>query len=65
MSRQEILDILGLNDRKSLSDRYFNPALAAGMIEMTVPDKYGFVLLTVQRFTQRQVQGLVNEFVGI
>lgn len=39
MSRQEILDALGLSDRKSMTDRYLRPALAAGLIEMTIPDK--------------------------
>ena len=39
MSRQEILDALGLNDRKSMTERYLRPSLAAGLIEMTIPDK--------------------------
>ncbi len=30
---------LGLSDRKSFSERYLRPALAQGLLEMTVPDK--------------------------
>ncbi|APA82696.1 Fic family protein [Francisella tularensis] len=37
--RQEIQDKLGLKDRKSFADRYLNPALEQGLIEMTIPDK--------------------------
>lgn len=39
LSRQEIQDKLGLKDRKSFADRYLNPALDQGFIEMTIPDK--------------------------
>ncbi len=39
MSREEILSALGLKDRKSMTERYLRPALAAGLIEMTIPDK--------------------------
>ncbi|MBK2356466.1 Fic family protein [Francisella hispaniensis] len=39
LSRQEIQDKLGLKDRKSFADRYLNPALEQGFIEMTIPDK--------------------------
>ncbi|MGE0334716.1 MAG: Fic family protein [Gammaproteobacteria bacterium] len=39
MSRSELLDHLGLKDRKHLRERYLAPAIAAGWVEMTVPDK--------------------------
>ncbi|MBI9019621.1 MAG: Fic family protein [Phycisphaerae bacterium] len=39
MTRQEILDALQLNDRKSMTKRYLKPALDNSLIEMTVPDK--------------------------
>ena len=38
-SRSEILDSLGLKDRVNLTTEYLRPALAAGLIEMTIPDK--------------------------
>ncbi|OGT71053.1 MAG: cell filamentation protein Fic [Gammaproteobacteria bacterium RIFCSPLOWO2_02_FULL_57_10] len=37
--RDAIMAALGLSDRKSFSDRYLRPALAEGLIEMTIPDK--------------------------
>ena len=39
MNRREILDALELSDRKSMTERYLRPALTAGLIEMTIPDK--------------------------
>ena len=39
MSRDELLNKLQLNDRKSFRDRYLLPALTDGLIEMTIPDK--------------------------
>jgi len=39
MSRDELQSMLGLQDRKSFRERYLKPALEAGMIEMTHPDK--------------------------
>lgn len=39
MSREEIMQKLGLSDRKSFSARYLQPALKQGLIEMTQPDK--------------------------
>ena len=39
MSRQEILDALKLKDRKSLTQLYIRPAMEAGLLEMTIPDK--------------------------
>ena len=38
MSRREILQALGLSDRKSLGERYLSPALRDGYVEMTRPD---------------------------
>lgn len=38
-SRDELQQQLGLKDRKSFRQRYLNPALKAGWIAMTLPDK--------------------------
>ena len=38
MSRREMLDALGLRDRKWLRQGYLGPALQAGLIEMTRPE---------------------------
>ena len=39
MSRDELQNALGLQDRKSFRQRYLNPALAEGLVEMTIPEK--------------------------
>ncbi len=39
MSRSELMRVLDLSDRKSFRQRYLLPALQAGLIEMTLPDK--------------------------
>jgi Fic family protein len=39
MSREALQTALGLLDRKSFRERYLKPALVAGLIEMTIPDK--------------------------
>jgi Fic family protein len=39
MGREALQTALGLSDRKSFRERYLAPALDAGLIEMTVPDK--------------------------
>ena len=39
MTRKEIQQILGLKDEKHFRTTYQQPAIAAGLIEMTVPDK--------------------------
>jgi DNA-binding PadR family transcriptional regulator len=39
MSREELQRTLGLQDRKSVRERYIAPALAEGLIEMTLPGK--------------------------
>lgn len=39
MSREALQTALGLQDRKSFRKRYLKPALADGLIEMTIPDK--------------------------
>ena len=38
-SRDELQTALGLQDRKSFTARYLKPALNAGLIEMTIPEK--------------------------
>ncbi len=52
MLREEIQAMLGLKDRKSFRDRYLKPALEAGLIEMTLPDK---PTSKVQRYRKRGV----------
>ncbi|RLA52225.1 MAG: cell filamentation protein Fic [Gammaproteobacteria bacterium] len=39
MSRSELQAALSLKDRESFRERYIKPALEAGLIEMTIPDK--------------------------
>lgn len=39
MGRAALQAILDLSDRKSFRERYLKPALADGLIEMTIPDK--------------------------
>jgi hypothetical protein len=38
MHRDEILDKLGLADRKNLRENYLNPAFETGLIEYTLPE---------------------------
>lgn len=39
MSRDDLQAALGLQDQKSFRERYMKPALNAGLIEMTIPEK--------------------------
>ena len=39
MSREALQQTLALQDRKSFRERYLKPALAEGLIEMSIPDK--------------------------
>ena len=39
MTRSELQNALVLRDRKSFRERYLKPALADGLIEMTIPDR--------------------------
>ncbi|EKD28967.1 MAG: filamentation induced by cAMP protein Fic [uncultured bacterium] len=39
MSRKQIQEKLGLKDEKHFREAYLQPAIAQGLIEMTVPDK--------------------------
>jgi hypothetical protein len=39
MSRDQLQKAIGLQDRKSFRVLYLAPALAAGLIEMTIPEK--------------------------
>lgn len=39
LSKEQIMKILGLSDPKNFRLNYLQPALAAGLLEMTIPDK--------------------------
>ena len=39
LSRKYLQDASSLRDRKSFAERWLAPALEAGLIEMTIPDK--------------------------
>ena len=39
MTRHELMERLGLKDRKNFSENYLQPALKHGMIKMTIPEK--------------------------
>jgi hypothetical protein len=39
MARETLQNLLRLQDRKSFRERYLGPALAGGLVEMTIPDK--------------------------
>ena len=39
MTRDGLLDALGLSDRKSFREIYLEPAIKQGLVEMTIPDK--------------------------
>ncbi|WP_349654509.1 Fic family protein [Pseudoalteromonas sp. S3260] len=39
LNRQELQNLLGLKDRKHFRERYLKPAIEAGIIEMTIPEK--------------------------
>ncbi len=39
MTRDELQLVLDLKDRKCFREHYLKPALDAGLIEMTIPDK--------------------------
>ena len=39
LTKQQIMTILGLEDREHFRLTYLQPALAAGLLEMTIPDK--------------------------
>jgi ATP-dependent DNA helicase RecG len=39
MTRQKLMDAVGLKYRKHFADIYLQPALDAGLLAMTIPDK--------------------------
>ena len=39
MTRGELMDALGLRERRHFTQAYLNPCLDAGLVEMTLPDK--------------------------
>ena len=38
-SRKEMMEFMGLSDRKHFTEHYLKPLLASGKLEMTIPDK--------------------------
>ena len=39
MNRKELMEKIGLKDVKYFTQYYLQPALLAGLLEMTIPDK--------------------------
>ena len=39
MKRAEIMDALGLVDRRHIATAYLQPGIDAGLVEMTLPDR--------------------------
>ena len=39
MNRKELMEAIGLKDVKHFTQYYLQPALLAGLLEMTIPDK--------------------------
>lgn len=59
MGREALQAALGLSDRKSFRERYIKPALAEGLIEMTIPDKPNS-RLQKYRLTEKGLQWLAT-----
>ena len=59
MGREALQSALGLSDRKYFRERYINPALAVGLIEMTIPDKPNS-RLQKYRLTEKGLQWLAT-----
>ena len=59
MGREALQLALGLSDRKSFRERYLKPALADGLIEMTIPGKPNS-RLQKYRLTDKGRQAVVN-----
>jgi hypothetical protein len=59
MSREELQMALGLKDRKSFRERYLKPALDAGLIEMTIPEKPSSGL---QKYSKAEQSHLLKVF---
>jgi hypothetical protein len=62
MRRDDLQSALGLQDRKSFSERYLKPALKAGLIEMTIPEKPNSRLQKYRLTKKRQHLNLHNIF---
>ena len=60
MSRDELQAALGLKDRKSFRERYLRPALEAGLIAMTLPDRPNSRLQQYQPTAAGQAAVLAN-----
>ena len=64
MSRAELMDALGLADRRHFARSYLQPGIEAGMVEMTLPDsprsrtqRYRLTILGRQVWTSQQDSG--------
>lgn len=60
MTRQQLMDRLGLKDRKHFVESYLQPALTQGMIALTIPDKPNS-RLQKYRLTQAGQLQLLNQ----
>jgi len=60
MSRSELMQVLELKDRVNFKRLYLDPALAEGLIEMTIPDKPNS-RLQKYRLTQKGRMFLENQ----
>ena len=60
MSREALQTTLGRQDRKSFRERYLRPALADGLMEMTIPEKPNS-LLQKYRLTDEGRQWLAGQ----
>lgn len=58
MTRQELMAVLGLKDRKHFADAYLKPALVEGKIKMTQPDKPNSRLQKYRRTQAAEDQSL-------
>ena len=63
MTRQELMAALELKDRKHFANTYLKPALAAGAIEMTLPDKPSSGLQKYRKASPRSTSAATRHLV--